>query len=82
MKKYSFYLIALALILALAVFVACDNANDPADTEGVTDTEAIAEETEPAPAELKFSEGGVCGVDDLISTAVIKGKINAVRIVF
>ena len=53
MKKYSFYLIALALILALAVFVACDKTSEPADTEGVT-------ETEPASAELKFSENGTC----------------------
>ena len=60
MKKYRFFLIALALIFALSAFVACDSTEDPAVTEGVIDTEPVAEETEPAPTELKFSEGGKC----------------------
>ena len=60
MKKYRFLLIALALIFALSAFVACDSTEDPAATEGVIDTEPVAEETEPAPTELKFSENGSC----------------------
>ena len=60
MKKYRFFLIALALIFALSAFVACDSTEDPAATEGVIDTEPVAEETEPAPTELKFSENGSC----------------------
>ena len=60
MKKYSFYLIALALILSLFLLVSCTPEDEPEVSVDNQTTEPIPEETEPAPAELKFSEGKKC----------------------
>ena len=60
MKKYSIYLIVLMLILSLFVFASCTPAEEPEQSDDLGTTEPIPEETEPAPAELKFSENKTC----------------------
>ena len=60
MKKYSIYLIILTLILSLFVFASCTPGEEPEQSGDVQTTEPVVEETEPAPAELKFSENKTC----------------------